>query len=264
MRPKVWLIPSLAVSLLLGSCGGSSPPPSITVTVTPASATVSPGGTTQFLATVTGTTNTAVTWQVNGTPGGSATTGTINANGLYTAPNTIPNPATVTVTAVSSANMSDSGSAMVTVAQQVAVTVTPNAATVAIFTTQQFMATVNGVSSTAVTWEVNGVIGGSQATGYISTSGLFVAPSGVPTTSSGNGSVTTAPVTVTAVSTANPSSSGSATVTIFAPTRMRRPGLFHWELPVAIRMTQVQAEAASLVARARSGRWSRAGARSTS
>ena len=224
MRPKVWLIPSLAVSLLLGSCGGSSPPPSITVTVTPASATVSPGGTTQFLATVTGTTNTAVTWQVNGTPGGSATTGTINANGLYTAPNTIPNPATVTVTAVSSANMSDSGSAMVTVAQQVAVTVTPNAATVAIFTTQQFMATVNGVSSTAVTWEVNGVIGGSQATGYISTSGLFVAPSGVPTTSSGNGSVTTAPVTVTAVSTANPSSSGSATVTIFAPNQNAQAG----------------------------------------
>jgi hypothetical protein len=217
MRPTVWLIPGLVVSLLLGSCGGGSPPPPITVTVTPASATVSPGASMQFLATVTGTTNTAVTWQVNGTPGGSTTAGTINANGLYTAPNSIPSPATVRVTAVSSANTSDSGSAMVTIAQQVAVTVTPNPVTVAIFTTQQFMATVNGVLSTAVTWEVNGVTGGSQATGYISTSGLFVAPSGVPTTSSGNGNVTTAPVTVTAVSTANTNSSGSATVTIFPP-----------------------------------------------
>ncbi|MBA0088461.1 MAG: hypothetical protein HRJ53_26035 [Acidobacteria bacterium Pan2503] len=99
----------------------------------------------------------------------------------------------------------------------VAVAVTPNPISVAIFTTQQFTATVNGQSSTAVTWEVNGVTGGSQTTGYISASGLFVAPSGVPTTSSGNGKVTTAPVTVTAVSTANPNSSASATVTILPP-----------------------------------------------
>src|SRR5438876_7329985 len=107
----------------------------------------------------------------------------------------------------------------------VSVTVTPNPITVAIFTTQQFTATVNGQSSTAVTWEVNGVTGGSQATGYISTSGLFVAPSGVPTTSTGNGSVTTTPVTVTAVSTANANSSGSATVTIFPPNQNPQGGV---------------------------------------
>jgi len=96
---------------------------------------------------------------------------------------------------------------------------------VAIFTTQQFTATVNGQSSTAVTWEVNGVTGGSQTTGYISASGLFVAPSGVPTTSSGNGKVTTTPVTVTAVSTANPNSSGSATVTILPPNENPQGGV---------------------------------------
>ena len=223
MRSLAFLAVGLAASLFLGSCGGSMPPPPITITVTPATATVSPGGSTQFMATVTGTTNTTVTWQVNGTPGGSAATGTITSNGLYTAPNTIPNPATVTVTAVLSANASDSGSASVTIAQQVAVTVSPNPITVAIFTTQQFTATVNGQPSTAVTWEVNGVTGGSQATGYISTSGLFVAPGGVPTASSGNG-VTTTPVTVTAASTANPSSSGSATVTIFAPNQNSQAG----------------------------------------
>jgi hypothetical protein len=55
------------------------------------------------------------------------------------------------VTAVLSANASDSGSASVTIAQQVAVTVSPNPISVAIFTTQQFTATVNGQSSTAVT-----------------------------------------------------------------------------------------------------------------
>lgn len=215
MRPVALLIPGLALVLSLNSCGGSAPPPPITVMVTPASTTVSPGAQKQFMDTVTGTTNTAVTWQVNGTVGGNPTVGTITTTGLYSAPSAIPNPATVTVTAVSAANSADSGSATVTIAQQVAVTVTPNPASVAIFTTQQFSATVNGIPSTAVTWQVNGVTGGTQATGFISTSGLFVAPGGVPTTSSGNGGVSTTPVTVTAVSTANPGSSGSVTVTIF-------------------------------------------------
>lgn len=226
MRSPAFLVVGLAASVFLSSCGGNStpPPPPITVTVTPATVTVSPGASTQFMATVTGTTNAGVTWQVNGTPGGSAAAGTITSGGLYTAPNTIPNPATVTVTAVLSANASDSGSASVTIAQQVAVTVSPNPISVAIFTTQQFTATVNGQTSTAVTWEVNGVTGGSQATGFISTSGLFVAPSAVPTASSGGGGVTTTPVTVTAVSTANPNSSGSATVTIFPPNQNPQAG----------------------------------------
>ena len=224
MRSFAFLIVTLAASIFLGSCSSSTPPPAITVTVTPATATLSPGASTQFMATVTGTMNTAVTWQVNGTPGGGAAAGTITSNGLYTAPNTIPNPATVTVTAVLSANASDSGSASVTIAQQVAVTVSPNPISVAIFTTQQFTATVNGQTSTAVTWEVNGVTGGSQATGFISTSGLFVAPSSVPTASNGSGGVTTTTVTVAAASTANPTSSGSATVTIFPPNQNPQTG----------------------------------------
>src|SRR5437764_810785 len=109
MRTAVLLIPILAASLVLGSCGGGSapPPPPVSVTIMPASATVSPGTTRQFIATVTGTTNTAVTWQVNGTTGGNTTIGTINTNGLYTAPGTIPNPPTATVTAESAAFAAD-------------------------------------------------------------------------------------------------------------------------------------------------------------
>lgn len=225
MRPVFFLLPSFAILLFLSSCGGSSaPPPQISVVVTPASATVSPGAPKQFMATVSGTTNTSVTWQVNGTAGGNSTLGTINATGLYTAPNVIPNPATVTVSAVSAANSSDSGSAMVTIAQQVAVTVSPNPISVAIFATQQFTANVNGIPSNAVAWQVNGITGGSQATGFISSSGLFVAPGGVPTTSNGTG-VNTTPVTVTAVATSNSNSSGSATVTIFPPNQNPQGGL---------------------------------------
>jgi uncharacterized protein (DUF1800 family) len=59
------------------------------------------GSTVQLTATITNTTNTAVTWQVNGVAGGAAATGTISATGLYTPPATIPSPNTVTITAVS-------------------------------------------------------------------------------------------------------------------------------------------------------------------
>jgi hypothetical protein len=94
------------------------------------------------------------------------------------------------------------------------VTVSPTAATVPDFATQQFSASVNGSPSTAVTWQVNGVTGGSQADGFISASGLYVAPGGVPTKSDGKGGTATTSVTVTAVSQANTAASGTATVTV--------------------------------------------------
>jgi hypothetical protein len=94
------------------------------------------------------------------------------------------------------------------------VSVSPSAANVANFGTQQFTASVNGSSSTAVTWEVNGIAGGSQTVGFISTSGLYAAPGGVPTKSDGKGGSVTTTVTVSAVSQVNSSASGTATVTI--------------------------------------------------
>jgi hypothetical protein len=94
------------------------------------------------------------------------------------------------------------------------VTVSPSAATVSDFATQQFTAAVNGSPSSAVSWQVNGVAGGSQAAGFISANGLYVAPGGVPTKSDGKGGTTTTTVTVTAVSQANTTASGNATVTV--------------------------------------------------
>src|SRR6202041_3518441 len=51
-----------------------------------------------------------VTWSVNNVTGGNATTGTIT-NGAYAAPATLPNPNSVTITAVSTSNSSITGSA---------------------------------------------------------------------------------------------------------------------------------------------------------
>jgi hypothetical protein len=171
------------------------------------------GNTAQFNANVTGTTNTAVSWAVTG---GSAD-GTISSAGLYTAPANVPNPATVTVTATSQADSTKSGSATVTVtpsAPAVTVNVSPSPVNVATFGTLQFTATVMGSSNTAVTWEVNGTAGGTLQFGFISSTGLFVAPGGVPTKSDGSGGSTTTTLTVTAVSQANTSASGNATVTL--------------------------------------------------
>src|SRR2546423_7400095 len=99
------------------------------------------------------------------------------------------------------------------------VSVSPTAASVGILAKQQFTAAVNGQASNAVTWEVNGVAGGSQQFGFISASGLYVAPAAAPTKPDGNGGSTTDGVTVnvTAVSTATPTVSGSAAVTILPP-----------------------------------------------
>ena len=75
--------------------------PVITLVVDPDQTNVPPGQTQLFKATLTNTTNTAVAWFVNDIAGGNAALGTISAAGLYTAPVTVPNPATVTVKAVS-------------------------------------------------------------------------------------------------------------------------------------------------------------------
>lgn len=125
MRFSFFIVPSLAACLFLCSCGGGGGGnvSQVAVTIKPAFAIATVSQTTPFTDTVTGTTNTNVTWEVNNTAGGSATTGTISATGVYTAPTQVPSPATVTVTVVSQADTTKSASAQVTVVAQ-----TPNEA----------------------------------------------------------------------------------------------------------------------------------------
>src|SRR6266849_5065125 len=96
----------------------------VNVIVNPSPAFVEVFTSQQFNATVNGVLNNSlVNWQVNGVTGGSASTGTISATGLFTAPNSVPvttaggasQTTTVTVTAVSQANANSSGSSVVTV-----------------------------------------------------------------------------------------------------------------------------------------------------
>jgi hypothetical protein len=77
------------------------PPPSVAVSISPGYTALVVGHSLQFSATVGGTTNTAVWWQVDGIIGGNSTLGTVSTSGLFTAPSTVPLPAIVNITAVS-------------------------------------------------------------------------------------------------------------------------------------------------------------------
>jgi hypothetical protein len=120
------LSPHLCAALLLLSCtlagcgsatspGNTHPPatPDVAVTVSPTSASVRAGNTASFSASVSGTTNTAVTWSVNDTSGGSSSLGTIDSSGKFTAPPALPTPNSITIKATSSADASKSAASSV-------------------------------------------------------------------------------------------------------------------------------------------------------
>jgi DNA-binding beta-propeller fold protein YncE len=101
----------------------------IRVAITPGTATIAPGDSFTFTANVTGTTNTAVTWEVNGIAGGDVTDGFIVPGGgngntaTYTAPVSNP-PASETITAVSAFDPLESGTTTVTIITSAAPTLT--------------------------------------------------------------------------------------------------------------------------------------------
>jgi hypothetical protein len=92
---------SFAISVAEAKGGGS-----VKVSVSPSSASVASNQTQQFSATVTGTPDTAVTW--------SASKGSVDSRGLYTAP-AVQSQTSVTVTATSKADNTKSASASLTV-----------------------------------------------------------------------------------------------------------------------------------------------------
>lgn len=125
---NVLALAGMAIITLLSACGGGNGITPETATVTPASADLfagSPGQTQQFTTNISNKPS-EISWAVNGTAGGSSTTGTIDASGLYTAPTAAPS-STVTVTATKSSNSKLTASATVTVVSSGTVTPTANA-----------------------------------------------------------------------------------------------------------------------------------------
>jgi len=152
----------------------SGPPPP--QTISPTSATVKLGAKQQF------TSPGATSW--------SATAGSINASGLYTAPQTMPSSSSVTVTATGPGG---SASAAVTLQTLNPQTVSPPTVSLNLGATQQF------TSPGATAW--------SAIYGTITAAGLYTAPAAI----SASGTDT---VTVT-----GPNGSATAAVTLIPPPR---------------------------------------------
>jgi hypothetical protein len=181
------------------------PAQSVTISVSPTQVSLFAGQSAQFAATVSGTTNTAVTWTR------SPAVGTVSSGGLYTAPATVTSVQSVTITATSSADSTKIANAVVTLnppVQPVAVSISPSTATLSSSQTAQFTATVTGTSNTSVVWSR------TPAVGTVSTAGIYTAPASISTLQT---------VTVTATSVADSSKLASAVITLTPPASVNGP-----------------------------------------
>lgn len=196
------LVVMVACGSSSSSSGGTTPPAQVSIQLNQSAVTLAPTQTSQFSATVTGSSNTAVTWFVDTVSGGNSTVGTIDSSGLYTAP---AQGGSHTVMAASVADPTKTATAAVTVsAPVISVGISPLSASLLTTATQQFTATVQNSSNTAVTWSVDQISGGNSTVGTVSASGLYTAPT-VPGAHS-----------VVATSVADPTKSAAAAVTVTA------------------------------------------------
>ena len=225
-----------AVCVWLAGCSSGTTANVVVVSVSPPAVILVVNQSQTFLATVTGATDTSVTWTctfTTSTTAAGATTPTVsaaapctNAQGVlsnnqtttvtYTAPATVPNPPpTITITATSNSNKKKTGTATINLDSGIRVTVTPLTATVSTGSPFQFNATLtNDTTPNDVTWLVTQATGTailptaatcSPGCGSVDTTGLYTAPATVPST---------AAVTVIATSKLDTTRFATATVTI--------------------------------------------------
>ena len=165
-----------------------------TVVISPTTPVIGSTQTQQFTATLQGFTT--FNWFVDSIAGGNITVGTVSSTGLYTPPSKSGSHA---ITATSSTDSSLTASTSVSV---FIFTLSYPSATVAPSATEQFTATITGITNTAVTWSVDGVANGNSTAGTISATGLYTAPG------------TLGQHTIAATSSADPTATASAAITV--------------------------------------------------
>jgi len=224
---------ALAIILTLSACGGGNGGNATvtSVTISPASANVQINTTFQISAKVTlsnstSTTDTAVTWQVNGVGGGNSSIGTIVTDpsddqvGIYTAPSVTPstNNGQVNITATApqipsdttDTNVVTSNTAIITVGVGQGLQVSPTTATIPAGGNFQFSALLNSIADSNATWAVSSTNANCTTSACVGSinriTGLYIAPSNPPPG---------ATITVTATdSTLTPAVTATATATI--------------------------------------------------
>jgi uncharacterized repeat protein (TIGR03803 family) len=197
---------------------------SIAVTLSPTSKSLALGGKQVFTATLTGTTNTALDWYVNGVLNGNATQGTLTActsvaprTCTYTAPPVnVPGPNPAVIKVASAADPGKFETASVTVTDSIAVTLSPTSKSLALGGKQVFTATLTGTTNTALDWYVNGVLNGNATQGTL-TACTTVAPRTCTYTAPPVNLPSPNPVVIKVASAADPSKSKTADVTVTKP-----------------------------------------------
>jgi len=133
-----------------------------------------PSQTMQFTAIVTGMTNTAVTWYVDGKLNGNSTVGTITSGGLYTAPATT---GTHNIRAVSQASTSVTGSSTITISSSPSFGIYPYTSYIPPSGQQTFQPQLCAVPDAGtVTWTVDNIAGGNSTVGTVTNNGVYTAP----------------------------------------------------------------------------------------
>jgi hypothetical protein len=185
----------------------------IAVSVAPTNANVELGAIQPFVAHVTssGAPNLAVNWSLAGAGCTNVSCGIVDANGNYTAPQILPAPSGVTLTARSVADASKSAAATITVTSRFTFSVS-GPTTVNTASSANYIATLtpaaNSNPNTAINWTLSGSGCAGATCGTISASGAtasFTAPNSAPSPNV---------VTITATPVADPSKAAAVVVTI--------------------------------------------------
>jgi len=231
LGPVTASISALCVALCVAGCAGGPsaplPPPVLSVSLSSTSASVQAGiGTQAFTATVQNDSQSkGVTWTltqsgVNCSPGCGTLSKTSSASGTtitYTAPFNQPNPAAVTLTAISVTDISKTISANITVTPAVSVSVSPSAPINVQFNAiQDFTALVqNDSQNKGVNWTLTQ--SGASCSPGCGTLSALSSISGVPVRYTGPSSVPANPsVMLTATSVADVARSAPADITVTA------------------------------------------------
>src|SRR5713101_1259475 len=226
-RWKLCSILTLALGLgALGCGGGNAASTAISIAISPSTASVITNTTQPVSVFVTGSSDQTATWAVTCPTGVTAPAcGTIDTNGVYTAPKTVPTVTTngtptttptATITATSHADTTKKASATVTIISGISISITPTTATVGTGEHFTFTATVNNPgcdnnvatnNCLVVTWSVPTTTCASTTPNCEGTidpnTGIYTAP----------GTAITA-VTITATSVKDTTVTATATATV--------------------------------------------------
>lgn len=198
------------------------------VSVSPAVANLSPGGTQQFTATVQGGSGPGVTWSLQ------PNVGSIDNTGLYTAPSSVSAPQTVNVTATSVEDPTQSSTAQVFLSGGVTITMGTSGLTSLKYNGQEFLSRSAGTPSFVQAFTTN-------AAG--ATSSVSVKPTGTVASSATN--------TVTQTfswgkSTIQYKPAGDRLfVTVTLTNALSQPLTRYWLFPLAINCPQLPAPAST-------------------